>query len=49
MPLAQYEGHSEIIDTPLAFWTLGETENSDHGAVQRKDWTGTNERIDKYH
>ena len=35
-----YEGHSEIIDTPLVFWTLGEIKNSAHSKVKREDWTG---------
>ena len=29
-----YEGHSEIIDTPWAFWTLGEIKNSAHTKVE---------------
>ena len=35
-----YEDHSEIIDTSLAFWTLGEIKNSAHSKVKREDWTG---------
>ena len=35
-----YEGHCEIIDTPLAFWTLGEIKTSVHSKVKREDWTG---------
>ena len=30
------EGDSEIIDTPLAFWTLDQVENSAHNEVKRK-------------
>ena len=36
-----YEDHFEIIDTPLAFWTLDELKNSAHSKAKRKDWTGT--------
>ena len=35
-----YEGHSDIIDTPLAFWTPDGTNNSAHGKVKREDWNG---------
>ena len=31
-----YEGLSEIIDTPLAFWTLDEIKNSAHSKVKRE-------------
>ena len=32
-----YEGHSEVIDTPLAFWTLGETKTTAYSKVKRED------------
>ena len=35
-----YEGHSEIIDTPLAFSTLGEVKSSARSKVKREDCTG---------
>ena len=35
-----YEDHSDIIDTPFAFWTLEEMKNSAHNKLKRKDWTG---------
>ena len=35
-----YQGHSEIIDTPLAFWTLGEIKTSARSKGKREDWTG---------
>ena len=34
------QGHSEIIDIPLAFWTLDEIKSSAHSKVKREDWTG---------
>ena len=36
----RYKGHSEITDTPLAFWTLGEIKSSPHSKVKRGDRTG---------
>ena len=36
----KYEGHWEITDTPLAFWTLDETKNSSHSQVKREDGNG---------
>ena len=36
----KYEGHQEIIDTLLAFWTPDETNNSADGKVKREDWYG---------
>ena len=35
-----HEGHSEIIVTPLAFWTLDEIKHSAHSKMKREDWTG---------
>ena len=35
-----YEGHSEIIDTSWAFWTLGEIKNSAHSEGKRENLTG---------
>ena len=40
-----YEDHSEIIDTPLAFWTRDETRISAHSKVKREDWTGRKAEI----
>ena len=37
---SKYEGHSETIDTSLAFWTLDEIKNSAYSTVKREDWTG---------
>ena len=38
-----YEVRSEIIDIPLAFWTLGEIKTSAQSKAKRKDWTGRNQ------
>ena len=40
----RYKGHSEIIDTTLAFWTLSEIKHSDHSKVKRVDWNGKKKR-----
>ena len=40
-----YEGYSEIIDIPLAFWTLSEIKNSPRSKVKREDWTGKKTEI----
>ena len=37
---ALYEGHPEIIDTQLVFWTLDEIKKSAHSKVKREDWFG---------
>ena len=36
----RYEGHSEVLIRPLAFWILGEVKNSAHCKVKREDWNG---------
>ena len=37
-----YEGHSQIINAPWAFWAWGEIKNSSDSKVKREDWTGRN-------